>query len=62
MKLWVDPPAGWKYGFPKVWNSETHPKFDEWIVWAGYPEDVMKSFGVHFYVRQWEYKEENVNE
>jgi hypothetical protein len=21
-KIWIDPPSGWKYGFPKVYDRE----------------------------------------
>jgi hypothetical protein len=62
MKLWTDPPSGWKYGFPKVWDSELYPNFDSWLLREGYPWELKESFGQYFYVRQWEYKEENENE
>jgi hypothetical protein len=62
MKLWTDPPSGWKYGFPKVWDSELYPNFDSWLLREGYPWGLKESFGQYFYVRQWEYKEESENE
>ena len=58
MKLWIDPPSGWKYGFPKVWDKELHPDFNAWIIAEGYPlQDLRKYFGKHFYVRQWKFSE-----
>ena len=50
--LWVDPPAGWKYGFPKLWDGMGD--MDEWIVAQGYPKKEMESYGKYFFVRQWE--------
>lgn len=50
--LWVDPPAGWKYGFPKLWDRVGD--MDEWIVAQGYPKKEMESYGKYFFVRQWE--------
>jgi len=39
----IDPPGGWKYGFPKV-----VPKtFENW-------EEEIDKMGEHFYCRHWE--------
>jgi hypothetical protein len=35
----VDPPAGWRYGFPKTWNKKTHPDLIAWLIENGYPEN-----------------------
>lgn len=51
----VDPPAGWRHGFPKrcpedVWGDQT--KLRDWLVAEGYPEQ-----GVDFamkHLRVWE--------
>lgn len=51
MKIWVDPPSGWKYGFPKLWNGIGD--FKEWLIKEGYPKKEIDSLGEHFYVRQW---------
>ena len=53
MKVWIDPPGGWKYGFPKVWDQELNPDFNKWIIDEGYPWGLKESFGPIFYVRQW---------
>ncbi len=50
-KLWVDPPSGWKYGFPKVWNGEGN--MTEWLLDEGYPQKEIDSCGDYFFVRQW---------
>jgi hypothetical protein len=36
----VDPPQGWKWGFPKPWNRETHPDCREWMIAEGYPREL----------------------
>jgi hypothetical protein len=35
-KVEIDPPEGWKYGFPKEWDWET--PWDIMLRLAGYPE------------------------
>jgi hypothetical protein len=56
-KVWVDPPAGWRFGFPAVWDSSEEPNVVKWILDKGYPEELVKEYGEYFYVRQWEWKE-----
>lgn len=51
-KYWVDPPEGHMFGFPKVWDSETDPEFEQWLVNCGYENLEMAN-----YSRMWEYKE-----
>lgn len=34
--IYVDPPSGWMYGFPKLWDGKTPIKV--WLVENGYPE------------------------
>ena len=50
-QLWVDPPSGWKYGFPKVWDGEG--KMTDWLIENGYPQKEIDSCGDYFFVRQW---------
>ena len=45
MKLWVDPPEGWRWGFPQIWDSTKDPDVDNWLYWAGYPDQVRESYG-----------------
>ena len=42
-ELIVDPPSGWRYGFPKVWNRKTHPDMKAWLVENGDPEKAANS-------------------
>lgn len=37
-RLYVDPPSGWRYGFPRVWDSEKDPAIHEWLKECGYPD------------------------
>jgi len=52
----IDPPSGWKYGFPKpiptkvIEEGKTH----EWLVENGYPQKEIDAYGDHFYCRYWE--------
>ncbi len=34
----VDPPSGWKYGFPKAYNKEKDGTLEEFYLHHGYPE------------------------
>ena len=51
-QLWVDPPSGWKYGFPKVWNGEGNMR--DWLIDNGYPQREIDSCGDYFFVRMWD--------
>jgi len=45
----VDPPSGWAYGFPKLWDGEE--PLDIWLFKHGYPnEDI--AFALN-YLRMW---------
>lgn len=35
--MWVDPPRGWQYGFPKLYNPNEDGDLWEWLVNNGYP-------------------------
>ena len=56
-KIWVDPPAGWKYGFPKVYEQETDGDMTQWMLKEGYPQREIDSCGSHFHVRMWDFDE-----
>jgi hypothetical protein len=58
MKIWVDPPSGWRYGFPKIHNSEVDGDIQEWIIREGYPESEIRKLGKYFYWRSWEATEQ----
>lgn len=47
----VDPPEGWKYGFPKEYDKEKDGDMLEWMVKEGYPRERILAYGEYFYVR-----------
>ena len=53
IKLWVDPPEGWKYGFPAIYNPNTDGQLSEWIVKRGYPISLIQEYGNVWSVRCW---------
>ena len=57
-KLWIDPPAGWRYGFPKVWDQAEQPDFYKWLLSSGYPQHMLDEYGDYFYCKQWAATEE----
>jgi hypothetical protein len=36
MMMWVDPPSGWRYGFPKIYKRDR--PIEQWLIDNGYPE------------------------
>ena len=50
----IDPPSGWKYGFPKAVPSPAPNDMTAWLVSEGYPQKLIDEFGDHFYCRHWE--------
>lgn len=48
----IDPPEGWKYGFPKEIPEDVY-KTRDWLIENGYPEKVIESYGDYFFVRGW---------
>jgi len=61
MKIWVDPPAGWRYGFPKVFDTKDGD-MRVWLVEQGYPQAEIEDLGDQFYVRQWLTDEEELKD
>jgi hypothetical protein len=51
MKLWIDPPEGWKYGFPLVYDDEVNGTVVDWLVKCGYPPELIAQ--PWFYIRSW---------
>ena len=49
---WIDPAEGWKYGFPKIYDSEKDPPMRDWLFKQGYPEKMLE-----FPIRCWEAEE-----
>lgn len=54
-KVLIDPPEGWKYGFPKVAPPEyalwSEQELADWVVANGYPRSLVWEYGDHFHVR-----------
>lgn len=53
----IDPPEGWRYGFPKV-IPEDIGNVKEWLISKGYPKELIESYGKHFYCRYWQETED----
>ena len=51
--MWVDPPEGWKYGFPAIFDPVNDGKMRDWIVRKGYPLLTIKEYGESWAVRTW---------
>jgi hypothetical protein len=35
---WVDPPSGWRYGFPRLYDPAADGDMTAWMIRNGYPE------------------------
>lgn len=53
MRYMIDPPSGWQYGFPKIWDTRQEPDVIKWLVENGYPQFKIDDLGEHFYFRSW---------
>lgn len=53
----IDPPSGWKYGFPKVLPDNVEDTL-KWLVEQGYPQSEIDKCGKHFHCRYWYHEEE----
>lgn len=39
----IDPPTGWRYGFPKVFDhNPDYETFGNWLIRNGYPESYVE--------------------
>ena len=50
---YIDPPGGWKYGFPKVIPDDV-TDIKKWLIDNEYPKVEIDSWAEHFYYRMWE--------
>jgi hypothetical protein len=48
----IDPPSGWKYGFPKEIPEHVDNTRD-WLIQNGYPQAEIDKCGDQFFVRGW---------
>ena len=39
---WVDPPSGWRYGFPRLYDPASDGDMTEWLIRNGYPEKLAR--------------------
>ena len=52
--IMVDPPGGWKYGFPKLYDpSKEEGTMYDWLVRQGYPQSEIDRYDGQFYCRFW---------
>jgi hypothetical protein len=50
----IDPPSGWKYGFPKKLPKDVEPiDANKWLVENGYPQEEIDKYGDFFFCRYW---------
>ena len=54
--VYVDPPEGWKYGFPKIMPAGTSD-MNAWLVNEGYPEGNLSRYGDNLHCRIWDVEE-----
>ena len=50
----IDPPSGWKYGFPKSIPEDRRQDSLVWLIEQGYPQSEIDALGEYFYCRFWE--------
>ncbi len=61
---YIDPPEGWRHGFPKAIPDDIMQgigSIKSWLLEQGYPKTVMDNYGAHFFYRTWR-EEINPNE
>lgn len=58
----IDPPTGWRYGFPKPIPKDRLKDVNTWLVEQGYPQEEIDKLGDYFYYRYWETDETENNE
>jgi hypothetical protein len=61
MALIIDPPSGWKYGFPKPIPEDRRYDSLTWLVEEGYPQHLIDDLGEHFFCRYWEVEDETID-
>ena len=53
MTLMIDPPSGWKYGFPKAKPDDATDTI-AWLLSEGYPQSEIDKMGNTLFIRTWE--------
>jgi len=54
---YIDPPGGWKYGFPKPMPDKVED-LNQWLVDNGYPKSEIEKMGEYFFCRMFSKLEE----
>lgn len=49
----IDPPSGWKYGFPRPYDIKVDQTLEEWLIENGYPQSLIDQ-GMTRHCRYWE--------
>lgn len=49
----IDPPDGWRYGFPKPFTPSPGQSIEEWLIQNGYPEHQVSSWPGGLQCRIW---------
>ena len=57
IRLWVDPPEGWRYGFPAIYDPASDGVMRDWIISKGYPAKLIQEYGDVWFVRCWSAEE-----
>ena len=57
--LMIDPPSGWKYGFPKPYTKPKKMSLVEWLIKQGYPKEEAEFASK--YSRYWEIDDNSNN-
>lgn len=52
--LMIDPPSGWRYGFPRELTLDGTQTVTEWLVDHGYPQALIDQFNGELPCRHWE--------
>lgn len=60
--VWMDPPSGWRYGFPKLYDCQADQDLYDWLVAQGYPQQEIEAMGEYFFMRSWEPTQEEIEE
>ena len=51
-KMMIDPPVGWRFGFPRVYDPKPGQSEAEWFAEVGYPQELIDR-GMLKYCRTW---------
>lgn len=59
MVTFIDPPSGWRYGFPRALPNPAPENVIEWLISNGYPKKEVDKLGDSFYCRYWSDEEDD---